>query len=111
MKVRYDEGIAIYIGPESCVDSRETVREALTGEHAGQPLSREKGRSPGADTVPAVEGNTIRREIASACSTRRGRRPWHAWTLLAREPGDLAIGQSGVPLLVRIGKARSRSRW
>lgn len=110
MKVHYDEGIAIHIGPESCADSREAVREALTGVHAGQPWSREKGRPSGADTVPAVEGNTNRRDIASACSTRRGRRPWHAWTFLAREPGDLVIGQSSVPFLVRIGKARSCSR-
>jgi hypothetical protein len=31
-------------------------------------------------------------------------------TLLAREPGDLSPGQCGMPHLVRIGKARSRSR-
>jgi len=31
-------------------------------------------------------------------------------TLLAREPGDLGVGQGDMPSLVRIGKARSRSR-
>jgi hypothetical protein len=31
---------------------------------------------------------------ASARTTRRGQRPWHVQTLLAREPGDLAIDRS-----------------
>jgi hypothetical protein len=42
VRVHYDEGAAIHIGPESCAGGREVVREALTGECAGQPLSREK---------------------------------------------------------------------
>ena len=110
MKVHHDEGVAIHIGPESCAGSREAVREALTGEHAGQPLSRETDLIPGADAIYPAEGNTEGCDIASARPTRRGRRPWHAWKLLAREPGDLMIGQRGMPWLVRIGKARSRSR-
>ena len=32
MRVPYDEGLASHIGPESCVDVREDVGEALTGE-------------------------------------------------------------------------------
>ena len=43
----------------------------------------------GADTVQIVEGNTSGRDSASARTTRRGQRPWHVQTLLAREPGDL----------------------
>ena len=65
---------------------------------------------PGADVVPLAEGNTDGCVIASARPTRRGRRPWHVRTLLAREPGDLTAGRDGVPYLVRIGKAMSRSR-
>ena len=110
MQVHHNEGLAIHIGPESCAVGCEAAREALTGEHAGQPLSRESD----AFRVPTfflyAEGNMSRRDSARAGSTRRGQRPWHAWTLLAREPGDLGIGQSGPPRLVRIGKARSRSR-
>jgi uncharacterized Zn-finger protein len=34
-----------------------------------------------------VEGNTLGRVSASARTTRRGQRPWHVQTLLAREPG------------------------
>jgi hypothetical protein len=49
------------------------------------------------------------RVIASAWTARRGRRPQHVRMLRAREPGDLASGQSG-RALVRIGKVMSRSR-
>ena len=41
MQVRHDEGVATHIGPEPCAGVREGVGEALVGEHAGQPLSRE----------------------------------------------------------------------
>src|SRR5262249_57593414 len=56
----------------------------------------EPRKSPilGADTVHMVEGNTPERVSASARMTRRGQRPWHVQTLLAREPGDLAIDRS-----------------
>lgn len=41
MKVHYDEGVAIHIGPEPCAGIREDVGEASVGVHIGQPLSRE----------------------------------------------------------------------
>jgi hypothetical protein len=50
------------------------------------------------------------RAIASVLPAQRGLRPWHVRTLLVREPGDLMLDQGGAPPLVRIGKARSRSR-
>jgi len=40
--VPYDEDVASHIGPESCAVAREGLGEALTGECAGQTLSREK---------------------------------------------------------------------
>ena len=110
VQVRHDEGVATRIGPESCAGGREAAREALTGERAGQPLSRENSDNPGADAVPHAEGHTKGRALASSPTTRRGHRPWHARTLLVREPGGLMFGQGGAPPLVRIGKARSRSR-
>ena len=110
VRVHYDEGAAIHIGPESCACGREAVREALTGECAGQPLSHEKVDIPGADAVRYAEGHTKGRAIASSPTTRRGRRPWHVQTLFVREPGGLVVDQGGMPRLVRIGKARSRSR-
>src|SRR3974377_233263 len=91
--VHHDEGVAIHVDPESCAAAREGISEALTGERIGQPLSRESTLIPGADVVPLTEGKTYGRDIASAQTTRRGRRPWHVRTLLAREPGDLTTGR------------------
>ncbi len=110
MQVHCNEGVAIHIDPESCAVGREAAREALTGERVGQPLNHEIDASRVPTFVLCAEGNMSRRDSASAGSTRRGLRPWHARTLLAREPRGLGIGQSGIPWLVRIGKARSRSR-
>src|SRR5260221_10394244 len=98
------------IDPESCAGAREGIGEALTGERTGQPLSRESTLIPGADVVLLTEGNTDGRDIASAQTARRGRRPWHVRKLFAREPGDPTSDQRRVAGLVRIGKARSRSR-
>jgi hypothetical protein len=94
VQVSYDEGLAIHIGPESCAVAREGFGEALTGGRIGQPSSRERVLFLGADAVQIAEGNTSRRVIASARTTRRGQRPWHVQTLLAREPGDLALDRS-----------------
>jgi hypothetical protein len=94
VEVRHDEGLAIRIGPEPCAVTREGVGEASAGERAGQPLSRESDFTRGADTVTFVEGNTNGHVIASVRATPRGLRPWHAQTLLVREPGDLQPDRS-----------------
>lgn len=109
MKVHCDEGVAIHIGPEPCVHVRESVDEASAGERIGQPLSRER-HIPGADAVDSAEGNTDGCDSASTRSARRGRRPWHVQTFLAREPGDLTFDRRAFCPKVRIGKVRSRSR-
>ena len=111
VKVLNSKGIANQTGPESCVAHREVRDEALTGDPAGQPWSRESFKLVrGADAVIVAEGNTDRRDSASASSTLRGLRPWHVGTLFAREPGDLLLGRSSCSGAVRIGKTRSRSR-
>ena len=92
MKVHYDEGVANRIGPEPCAGVREGTGEASVGECIGQPLSRERHMIPGADAVEWAEGNTHGRDSASVRMARRGRRPWHVWKLLVREPGDLLVG-------------------
>jgi hypothetical protein len=110
VRVHYDEGIAIHIGPEPCAGIREDACEASAGDRTGQPLSREIDVILGADAVLVAEGNTDGRVIASARPAQRGLRPWHVRTLLARESGDLMPDQGGLPSLARTGKARSRSR-
>jgi hypothetical protein len=89
VQVHYGEGIANHTGPESCVAYREVCGEALTGDRAGQPLSREIFLIQGADAFTFAEGKTDGRVTASARTVLRGRRPWHARTLFAWEPGDL----------------------
>jgi hypothetical protein len=111
VEVSNRKGIANQTGPESCVAYREVRDEALTGEPAGQPLSRESFKLvQGADAVSVAEGNTDRRDSASAWMALRGLRPWHVGRLLAREPGDLLLGRSSCSGAIRIGKMRSRSR-
>jgi transposase len=111
VEVHYDEGVANHIGPESCVSYREVQHEALTGVRIGQLLSHDRVLVPGADAVQKAEGNTSERAIASAWTIRRGRRPWHVRTLLAREPGDLQSDRRcSLRSAARIGKVRSRSR-
>ena len=52
MKVPYGEGVANHTGPESCVDTRKGIGEALTGEMRAGQLSRERyGKLWGADAV------------------------------------------------------------
>ncbi len=51
VKVLYGKGLASHTGPESCVSHREVRLEALTGEHTGQPLSRENRLNQGADAL------------------------------------------------------------
>jgi hypothetical protein len=94
VKVSNRKGVANQTGPESCVAHREVRDEALTGEPAGQPWSRESNKLvQGADAVRLAEGDTDRRDSASAWMTLRGLRPWHVGKFLAGEPGDLLLGR------------------
>src|ERR1700688_4914210 len=53
MKKSHDRsgGLATHIGPESCGAARESGVEALTGERAGQVLSRERNSLRDADVL------------------------------------------------------------
>jgi len=110
VRVHCDEGVASHIGPESCAGSREGASEALTGVRTGQPLSRERTHF----RVPT--------RLKTRKATRRG-----ASTRAPRRPGVVEdTGMYGRSLygnreisssttcnpngVVRIGKARSRSR-
>ena len=75
MRVHYDEGVAIHIGPEPCGGTREGIGEASAGDRAGQPLSRESSVIPDADAFPTAEGNTDGGVSASPWTVRRGPDP------------------------------------
>ena len=94
MQVPCDEGIAIHIGPRVMRSGPRGPRRSVDRGAHRPAIEPRKSPIPGADTVHIVEGNTSRRVSASARATRRGQRPWHVQTLLAREPGDLAIDRS-----------------
>ena len=90
MKVRRDEGAAIRIGPEPCVTGpRGPGRSVGRGTHR-PAIEPRKVIVSGADAFVTAEGDMGRSDVASLCSARRGRRPWHARKLFAREPGDLS---------------------
>jgi hypothetical protein len=83
VKVPYGEGVAIHAGPESCAGARKGVREALTGERAGRPLSREMTdprREPrvlrGADAVvPSGRPGPMRRKRETQRDPARSKTP------------------------------------
>ena len=110
MKVRHDEDVASHIDPESCAGIREDAGEALTGERIGQPSSRERKyvRVP----TRSQTWKAIRRDA----SARAPRRPG-----VVEDPGMYGRSLHGnreisssttrnANGVVRIGKARSRSR-
>jgi hypothetical protein len=109
VRVPYGEGVAIRIGPEPCVGTREGVGEASVGERIGQLWSRESKIVSGADVVEITEGEMDGSVIASTAQPGVVGDPGMCGRSLCgnREISGLA---SGGILLVRIGKTRSRSR-
>ena len=110
MQVPHSKGVANHTVPESCVrNSREARHEALTGVRVGQPLSREIHSS----RVPtllfkwkATRAGALLRVPTRPCAVRDPGmrvRSLHG----NREICGLATERYAV---VRIGKARSRSR-
>jgi hypothetical protein len=96
MKVSYGEDLANHIGPESCVCGRKATGEALTGESAGQVLSRERGFASGCRRRQldrkATRNISIPQEIFRL---RVVVDPVHAWKLSVREPGGPVSDRSG----------------
>jgi hypothetical protein len=92
VEVRCGEGVAIHTGLKSCVSGRrEAPHEALTEGCAGQLLSSESALPGRRRRYSQVEGEMRGCDSASAQAVLRDQRPWHARTLLAREPGDLWV--------------------
>jgi len=110
VQVHHDEGVASHIDPEPCAGIREGAGEASVGEHAGQPLSRERMIS-WAPTL-STERKATRAGVQSRASV---------WPGVVADPGmygsslcgNRDISGSAMILLghmVRSGKARSHSR-
>ncbi len=109
MEVHYDEGVAIHIDPEPCVDVCEDKGEASAGEHTGQVLSRER-TYPGSRRR-RLSGRQHGRARHGECSDVP------AWSLDPGMRGSSLHGNREISRAtacgstpVRIGKARSRSR-
>jgi hypothetical protein len=75
MQESYEKGVAIHLGPELCVVSREAGCEALVGARAGRVLSPEISSTGVPTPSPLAEGNTLPSNSASWMGTPRGRRP------------------------------------
>ena len=74
-EVPYGEGVANHTGPESCVDARKGIGEALTGEVRAGLLSRER-YSFGVPTLSTkAEGNIDCIAIAKRSWALHGQRP------------------------------------
>jgi hypothetical protein len=110
VKVRCDEGVATHIGPEPCAGAREDGAEALVGEYTGQPLSRDRKIVPGTDDV-----TWCGRQYGQVRNRERLAGPAWPETLACVDAPCVETGISRDRPgrhagLVRIGKARSRSR-
>jgi len=88
--------------------TREGQGEALTGDHIGQPLSRDNLLIPSADTFRGVEGNTQGRAMRVPERLGAVVDPGMCRRTLYGNREILVLAGSGTP--VRIGKARSHSR-
>jgi hypothetical protein len=110
VQVRCDEGVATHIGPKPCVVAREGAGEASAGEYTGQPLSRDRKIVPGADDV-----TWYGRQHGWVRNREHPIDPAWSETLACVDAPCAGTGRSrGRPerhvALVRVGKARSRSR-
>ena len=96
MQVPCSEGVANHTGPESCAAHREVRREALTGVHAGQPLSRER------NSIRVPTPSELRKAIRTGASSQVPVRPgvvedpgMHGRSLFGnREISRLTVGAS-----------------
>ncbi|MEN9543677.1 MAG: hypothetical protein RLZZ598_510 [Pseudomonadota bacterium] len=103
MKVRHRKGIANHPGPESCGGAREGVVEALTGESAGQPLSREIRQSGAPTLLSEAEGHigegATREPSASPTRSKtlsmRRSSPNRNCEISSAPAAQLAVGGSG----------------
>ncbi len=105
MKEPHVEGLATHDGPESCVDVRKGVGEALTGVRVGEVLSREiitlgcrRGSGPGRQHGQARHREHLAGPARSEALCMHD-------NLHAREPGDPSDRPWQLVAAGRIGEA------
>jgi hypothetical protein len=110
MKESYGEGVANHTGPESCIVVREGEDEALTGERAGQPLSRENGEplSGAAVEESGRSRRLLRHRKQQADPARSKTLRMHGSTLHGNREIPPPSGRKWRP--DRIGKSKDTSR-
>jgi len=89
MRVQHRKGIANHPGPESCGGAREGVIEALTGESAGQPLSRVISHLERRRRRAVRKATPLGAPARVPCGLHAVIEPEHAEKLFAQELGDL----------------------
>lgn len=112
MKVPDNQDVASRVVPESCVTRREACGEALTGVRAGQPLSHEIFIQTWVPT-PLLWRKATRAGAPSQVPARPGGVTdpgMHVRSLHGNREICEPIKRRSNLALVRIGKARSRSR-
>ena len=98
MQESHGKGPASHPGPESCVDGRKAGGEALTGAHAGQPLSCEIIHSGVPTLFSEAEGHTEVGATGQPISD-----PAQSKTLRMR--GNSSHGKREIPQVPAGGKA------
>ena len=107
MHESHGKGPASHPGPETCVDGRKAGGEALTGAHAGPPLSCEIIHSGVPTLFSEAEGHTEVGATGQPISD-----PAQSKTLRMRGNslhGNREIPTSSIPWVDRLGKAASRT--
>jgi hypothetical protein len=108
MEELYAEGLASHGGPESCVDVREGVGEALTGVHTGWAIEPRNDSSPGCRRrSPERKATSVAAFSRAAAGPRVVEEPGHVWSLQAREPGDPVVTRLADHRVGRSGKAKA----
>jgi hypothetical protein len=110
VQVPYSEGLAHHTDPESCVDDPRGRGEALTGVRVAPDLIRgAKMGCPGTPT-PFMGRKATREGALSECPSGPA---WSKTPACAYAPctgTERSLGRPPALPVVRIGKARSRSR-